>query len=82
MTFTLFIERGTGSYATSFDVWAKEGSYPECDGDGIYIGNVPIGADEDEVSYEPTIDDPEDYKYIAIPLYLDQVGLPGRLEEA
>jgi hypothetical protein len=80
MAYTLIINRATGSFATSFDVWAKEGAFPQNDGDGVFIANVTIDADETSVSYVPTIDDPDSYKYIAIPRYLDQVGLPGQIE--
>lgn len=81
MAFTLVINRASTSYATSFDLWGKVGTYPENDGDGTFIANVTIDADETSVTYEPTIAAPSTYKYIAIPRYLDQVGLPGRIEE-
>lgn len=29
-------------FATSFDLYAKAGSAPQWDGDGVFIGNVPI----------------------------------------
>lgn len=82
MAFTIIIERATGSLATSFDVWAKVGGYPENDGDGTFIATVTIDADETEARYVPTISAASTYKYIALPRYLDQIGLPGQLATA
>lgn len=80
-TLTIVIDRATGSYATSFLVWAKFGAYPECDGDGTFVDEVEIDADEDSVTYEwDSPNNSTNWKFIAIPKFMDQVGLPGRLE--
>ena len=81
MPYQITIERGTGSYATSFLLWGKAGAYPQCDGDGTYFGEFPIDSGESEVVIEPDWDEPSLYKYIALPRYMDSVGLPGRIEE-
>lgn len=80
-TITISIERGDNSMATSFLVWGKFRSYPQNDGDGVYVGEVEISASEDSVQYEwDTPNNSVDWKFIALPKYMDQVGLPGRLE--
>lgn len=83
MTITLdfIIERATGSIVTSYDVWAKFGSYPECDGDGTYVGNFPIEASEDSVAGSfDAANNSENWRFIAIPRFMDQVGMPGRID--
>lgn len=83
MTITLnfIIERAAGSIVTSYDVWAKLGAYPECDGDGTYVGNFPIDADEDEVGGEfDAENNSENWRFIAVPRFLDQVGIPGKID--
>ena len=80
-TLTFIINRGTGSIVTSYDVWAKFGTYPECDGDGTFVGNYPIDADESSVTGEfDAANNSTNWKFIAVPRFMDQVGLPGRLE--
>lgn len=82
-TLTVTIYREPGSYATSFDVWAKFRAYPQNDGDGAHVGEYDISPNDTTVSFEwDTPNGSTDWKFIAIPLYLDQVGLPGRLESA
>lgn len=83
MTITLnfVIERPAGSIVTSYDVWAKFGSYPECDGDGTFVGNYPIEASDTSVAGEfDAANNSTNWKFIAIPRFMDQVGLPGRIE--
>lgn len=81
ITLSFVIEREAGSIVTSYDVWAKFGSYPECDGDGTYVGNFPIEASEDEVTGEfEATNNSENWRFIAIPRFMDQTGLPGRIE--
>lgn len=81
VTLNFLIERDSGSIVTSYDVWAKFGAYPECDGDGTYVGNFPIEASETSVDGEfEATNNSTNWKFIAIPRFLDQIGIPGRLE--
>lgn len=81
ITLSFIIERASGSIVTSYDVWAKFGAYPECDGDGTYVGNFPIAADETSVGGDfEAQNNSDNWRFIAIPRFMDQVGLPGRLE--
>ncbi len=80
-TLTVIINRAAGSFATSFLVWAKFQSYPETDGDGTFVGEIAIDANEDSVTYDwDSPNNSTDWKFIAIPKYMESVGLPGRLE--
>ncbi len=77
---TIAIDRGNNSMATSFLVWAKFRSFPECDGDGVFVGDIAITADASSVNYDWTSPNNSTlWKFIAIPRYLDQVGIPGQL---
>lgn len=79
-TITITVDRGTNSMATSFLVWAKYRAFPECDGDGVFVGELEIGAADSSVSYEWTPPNGNtNWGLIALPKYLDQVGIPGRL---
>lgn len=81
ITLTFTVNRSTGSIVTSYDVWAKFGAYPECDGDGTYVGNYPIDADETAIYGEfEAANNSDNWRFIAIPKFMDQVGLPGRIE--
>ncbi len=80
-TLTVTINRPSGSYATSFLVWAKYQAYPETDGDGTFVGEYEVEADEDSISFDwDSPNNSTDWKFIAIPKYMESVGLPGRLE--
>lgn len=46
-SYTITLTRAD-DYATGFDVYAKATGYPTEPGDGILVGSVAIGADEDE----------------------------------
>lgn len=82
-TLTVTIYREPGSFATSFDVWAKFRAYPQNDGDGVYVGEYEVDPDESAVTFDwDTPNGSDDWRLIALPIYLDQVGLPGRLEIA
>ena len=83
MTETVFIvvDRGANSMATSFLVWGKFRAYPQNDGDGVFVADIPIGASDSSVIYEwTTPNNSADWKFIAIPKHMDQVGIAGRLE--
>lgn len=80
-TLDFIINRSAGSIVTSYDVWAKFRAYPQNDGDGVYVGNYPIDADVTSVIGEfETPNGSTDWKFIAIPRFMDQVGLPGQLD--
>lgn len=82
-TLSIVIERGDNSMATSFLVWGKYRAYPQNDGDGVFIGEVEITAAETSVTYEwDTPNNSANWKFIALPKHMDQVGIPGRLESA
>ena len=79
-TLTIRIERGDNSMATSFLVWGKFRAYPENDGDGVFVGEIPITAAETSVSYDWISPNNQIlWKFIAIPKFSDQVGIQGRL---
>lgn len=77
---TITILRGDNAMATSFLVWGKYRAYPQNDGDGVFVGDIEITAAETSISYEwTTPNNSANWKFIALPKYMDQVGLPGRL---
>lgn len=83
MTQTLYvvIERGNNSMATSFLVWGKFRAYPQNDGDGVFVGEVEISAAETSVTTAwDTPNGSANWKFIAIPKHMDQVGIAGRVE--
>ena len=47
---TIYLERNSDAYVTSYDVWAKRGSYPQDEGDGVFVGNVAIQPSASSVS--------------------------------
>lgn len=80
-TITIRIERGENSMATSFLVWSKFRSFPQTDGDGVFVGDIPIEPSETSVTTEwDTPNGSANWKFIAAPRYMDQVGIFGRLE--
>lgn len=48
-TYSIQITRGD-DYTQSFDVWAKSKAYPTIDGDGVFVGNVPISTNATSVT--------------------------------
>lgn len=48
--YTITINRDGDKYVTSYDVWAKSGSYPSEEGDGVFVGNAPIAPHETSAS--------------------------------
>jgi hypothetical protein len=78
---TIIIERGANNMATSFLVWGQKNRYPVTDGDGVFVGELPIEADETEISYDWTSpNNSTAWKFIAAAKYLDQVGIFSQLE--
>ncbi len=78
---TIRIERGANNMATSFLVWAKYKSFPTTDGDGVFVGDLPITAAETEIEYDwTTPNNATDWKFITASKFQDQVGLFSQLE--
>ena len=79
----VLITRGTGDvYSQSFDLWAQAGRYPICAGDGQYVANVPIDADQDYVAYSWTPPSSGTWKLIAIPIRHEIRGIPVKVTDA
>jgi len=76
-----YLYRGDDSATTSFDVWAKFRAYPQCDGDGVFVGTFDIGANDDYVlgNWNPP-NGSSNWKLIAFGRYLDQIGIPSQIE--
>lgn len=82
-TLSIVIYRATGSMATSFLVWGKYRAYPQNDGDGVFVDEVEIGAGDTTVTYEwDTPNGQTNWKFIAAPKYMENVGLFSQLESA
>ncbi len=80
-TITITIERGTGSMATSFLVWGAFHRYPQTDGDGTFVGEIPIDPDDTSVSYDwVSPNNSASWKFIAAPKTSDIVGIFGQLD--
>ncbi len=79
-TLTIIINRGTSQVATSFLVWAKYRAAPQCDGDGVFVGEVEISSSATSVSQDwVTPNGSANWKFICAPKYLDQVGIFGQM---
>ncbi len=80
-TLTIIIDRGANSMATSFLVWAKFRAYPQTDGDGTFVGDIPIEASATSVSYDwTTPNNSTHWKMIAAPKFNEVVGIFGQLD--
>ncbi len=78
---TITVERGDNSMATSFLVWAQFRRPPAMDGDGVFVGDIPISAADSEVSYDWTApNNNADWRFIAAPKFMEQVGFFATLE--
>jgi hypothetical protein len=69
------IERNNDQWVTSYDVWAKLGSYPQDVGDGVFVGNVEIEPDENTVSITLARPATEDWYFGALSIYRRAPGL-------
>lgn len=69
------IERNGDQWVTSYDVWAKLGSYPNEEGDGLFVGNVTIPPEDDMVSITLEKDADEDWYFAALSIYRRQPGI-------
>lgn len=82
-TITIVVDRGDNAMATSFLVWAKYRTYPQCDGDGTFVAEIPITAAETSVTYEwDAPNNNANWKFIAAPKNMEIVGIFGQLETA
>ena len=78
---TITVERGDNSMATSFLIWGKFRAFPQCDGDGVFVGDIEISAADSSVSTDWTTPNASaDWRFIAAPKYKAQVGLFSQLE--
>ncbi len=79
-TLTLVIPRGDNSMAKSFLVWGAYRRVPQADGDGVFIGELPITAAEDVIYYDwDTPNGSDNWKFIAAPKFDELVGIFGPL---
>lgn len=77
---SITITRPTGDVSTqSYNVWAKNGAYPTTDGDGVFVGNVPIGTNQTTVTYVWTPPASGSWFVIATGVRFDVSSLPARL---
>lgn len=79
-TLSIVIERGDNSMATSFLVWGAFRRVPTTDGDGVFVGEIPIDASESSVSYDwTTPNNSANWRFIAAPKFNELVGIFGEL---
>lgn len=79
-TLTIRIDRGDNSMATSFLVWGAFRRVPQCDGDGVFVGEITIEPSETSVSYEWTSpNNSTNWRFIAAPKFNELVGIFGEL---
>lgn len=74
-TYNIAIERNGDEWVTSYDVWAKAGSYPQDIGDGVFVGNYPIAPEEDSILEEWETPDTRDYYLSALSIYRRAPGI-------
>ena len=76
---TIYIERNSDSYVTSYDVWAKRGSYPQDEGDGVFVGNYTIQPEEAAISEDWTPPNDGTWYFVALSIYNRTPGLFSQL---
>lgn len=77
---SITIQRTSGDVSTqSYNVWAKSGTYPSVDGDGVFVANIPIGTNQSSVSYVWTPPANGTWQMVATAVRFDTSSLPGRL---
>lgn len=69
------IQRNGDQWVTSYDVWAKLGSYPLEEGDGVFVGNVEIEPSQTTTSIALAKPSTEDWKFAAISIYGRDKGI-------
>ena len=76
MPYTVTITRGD-AWDTSYDLWAKRGSVPLEEGDGVFLGNYPIAPDKSSVSATPTLPNDGTFGILVVPIRRRQGGPSG-----
>jgi hypothetical protein len=77
---SITINRATGDVSTqSFNVWAKSGTYPTTDGDGMFVANITISTNASSVTYVWTPPSNGNWYLIATGVRFDVSSLPARL---
>ena len=71
---TILLERNGDAYVTSYDVWAKRLSYPQDEGDGVFVGNYTIQPDEDSITEEWTPPNDGTWYFGALAIYNPHAG--------
>ena len=71
----VLLERNGDAYVTSYDVWAKRLSYPQDEGDGVFVGNITIDPDEDSIVEEWTPPNDGTWYFGALSIYNRTPGL-------
>lgn len=69
------IERNGDEWVTSYDVWAKLGSYPAEEGDGIFVGNVTIAPEDLTTSITLAKPASEEWFFSALSIYRRTPGI-------
>lgn len=75
VAYNVAIERNGDEWVTSYDVWAKAGSYPSDIGDGTFVGNFAIEPSEDSIVGEWESPDAQTYYFSALSIYRRTPGL-------
>lgn len=76
----IVLTKGTNdNWTQSYNVWAKTGGMPQTDGDGVFVGNIPIGTNATSVTKTWTPPANGTYQFLAVPVRFDVSGLPARL---
>ena len=72
---TIYLDRNGDQWVTSYDVWAKAGSYPQFVGDGTFVDNVEMGPDEEYKNYTWTPPTAGTWYYAAVSIYRRSPGI-------
>ena len=76
----ILITKGANDYTTqSYNVWAKTGSCPQSPGDGVYVGNIPIGTNASSVTVAWVPPNNGIYQFLSQPVRYDVTGIPARI---
>jgi len=76
MAFSIIITRGS-EWETSYDVWAKSGSIPLEEGDGLFVSNYTISPDQTSITNTPASTYDSTFGYLVVPIIRRQGGPPA-----
>ena len=76
---TIVIERNGDAYVTSYDVWANRNSYPQADGDGVFVSNYVMLPAENSISQTWTPPNDGTWYFGALSIYNRNPGAFFRL---